>query len=223
MRCGRPERPGTDARPGSCDGADARNERKHAGMLRRRGHARGTIVAAACPAVAFLVQRRLSATPPPDEQSGGSPSLSEPQRNRTALSELDSVEIGIGFACATCVTLPHHSVVAWQRADDLFVVLHRVSRTFPAIERFELAAQLRRSAFSVPVNIVEGFGRQPGRDRLHFLQIASASLAEVGYCLHAAKRLEYLNETRYEELELQVRQTAAPLRGLIKTYGREHP
>ena len=121
------------------------------------------------------------------------------------------------------MTLPHHSVVAWQRADDLFVVFHRVSRTFPAIERFELSAQLRRSAFSVPVNIVEGFGRQPGRDRLHFLQIASASLAEVGYCLHAARRLGYLNHSRLEELELQVRQTAAALRGLMKTYGREHP
>src|SRR5687768_8711478 len=48
MRCGRPERPGTDARPGSCDGVDARNDGKHAGVLHRRGHARGTIVATAC-------------------------------------------------------------------------------------------------------------------------------------------------------------------------------
>ena len=121
------------------------------------------------------------------------------------------------------MTLPHHSVVAWQRADDLFIVLHRVSREFPLIERFELAAQLRRSAFSVAVNIVEGFGRQPGRDRLNFLQIALASLAEVGYCLHAAKRLGYLDDRTFEQLELQVRQTAAPLRGLMKTYGRDHP
>ena len=121
------------------------------------------------------------------------------------------------------MTLPHHSVIAWQRADDLFVTLHRLSLEFPAIERFELAAQLRRSAFSVPVNVVEGFGRQPGKDRLHFLQIASGSLAEVGYCLHAARRLGYLTDTTYAELELQVRQTAAPLRGLMKTYGRDHP
>ena len=85
------------------------------------------------------------------------------------------------------MTLPHHSLVAWQRADDLFITMHGVSRTFPAIERFELASQLRRSAFSVPVNIVEGFGRQSGRDRLHFLQIALASLAEVGYCLARRK------------------------------------
>jgi four helix bundle protein len=121
------------------------------------------------------------------------------------------------------MSLPHHSLVAWQRADDLFLVMHGVSRTFPSIERFGLASQLRRAAFSVPVNIVEGFGRQPGRDRLHFLQIALSSLAEVGYCIHAGNRLGYIGETDYERLELQIKRTSAPLRGLMKSEGRGRP
>ncbi len=121
------------------------------------------------------------------------------------------------------MTLPHHSLVAWQRADDLFIRVHRLSLTFPAIERYELASQLRRAAFSVPVNIVEGYGRRPGADRLHFLQIALASLGEVGYCLHAARRLGYVSEKEYEGLEREVRQAASPLRGLMKSLGREHP
>ena len=65
--------------------------------------------------------------------------------------------------------------------------------------------------------------RQPGRDRLHFLQIALASLSEVGYCIHAARRLGYIDAAKYNELELDVRQTAAPLRGLMKSQGRERP
>ena len=124
---------------------------------------------------------------------------------------------------ATDMSLPHHSLIAWQRADDLFISLHAISRTFPSIERFALAAQLRRAAFSVPVNIVEGYGRQPGRERLHFLQIAVASLNEVGYCLHAARRLGYVDAPTYERLELEVKKAAAPLRGLMKWHGREHP
>ena len=76
---------------------------------------------------------------------------------------------------------------------------------------------MRRSAFSVAANIVEGFGRKPGKDRLHFLQIASASLAEVGYCLHVAKRLGYVSPETHAQLELRVRQVAAPLRGLMKS------
>jgi len=121
------------------------------------------------------------------------------------------------------MSLPHHSLVAWQRADDLYIRVHALSLQFPIIERFALASQLRRAAFSVPVNIVEGYGRYGNADRLHFLQIACASLAEVGYCLHAARRLGYLSDANYEDFDLEVRKVSAPLRGLMKSLGREHP
>ena len=121
------------------------------------------------------------------------------------------------------MTLPHHSLIAWQRADDLFIDLHVLSRSFPPIERFELASQLRRAAFSVPANIAEGFGRPTTGEKLQFLQVACGSLAEVGYCLHAAKRLGHIDEPLYLKFVLRVRRTSAPLRGLMKSMGREHP
>jgi four helix bundle protein len=110
---------------------------------------------------------------------------------------------------------PHHSLVAWQRADDLFIKAHVLTRTFPPQERFELGSQLRRSAFSVPANIAEGFGRPIGKERTHFLRMAAASLSEVGYCFHAAHRLGYVSDETLKELETDVRRVAAPLRGLI--------
>ena len=61
--------------------------------------------------------------------------------------------------------LRHESLVAWQRADDLFIELHQLALTFPAHERFELGSQLRRAAYSVPANIVEGMARRYRRDR----------------------------------------------------------
>jgi hypothetical protein len=37
------------------------------------------------------------------------------------------------------MSLAHHSLVTWQRADDLFIRLHQLSlKAFPAHERFEL-------------------------------------------------------------------------------------
>ena len=116
------------------------------------------------------------------------------------------------------MSLAHHSLVAWQRADDLFITLHQLSlKAFPAHERFELSAQLRRAAFSVAANIVEGFAHSPGRTRLNFLNIARASLAEVGYCIHVAQRLGYVSETVALELETAVKQVGAPLAGLIRS------
>jgi four helix bundle protein len=92
------------------------------------------------------------------------------------------------------MALRHQNLVAWQRADDLFIALHALSRqAFPVNERFELRSQLRRAAYSVVANIVEGFARRQDRDRLHFLNIAESSLAEVGYCIHAASRLGYIS------------------------------
>ena len=85
--------------------------------------------------------------------------------------------------------LRHHSLVAWQRADDLFIELHVLSRSaYPPYERFELGSQTRRSAFSVAVNIVEGCAREHRAEKL------------LGYCVHVARRLNYIDANRLEQL-----------------------
>ena len=114
------------------------------------------------------------------------------------------------------MTQRHTNLVAWQRADDFYIDVHRLAKRFPDDERFELCRQLRRAAYSVPANIVEGFARRSVKDRLHFLNIAEASLAEVGYCLHVARRLGYIDNATYEALDQRARQVAAPLVGLIR-------
>ena len=120
--------------------------------------------------------------------------------------------------------LPHHKLIAWQRADDLFIEIHLLTqKTLPREEKYELSSQLRRAASSVPANIVEGFARQYPKEKFHFLNIASASLAEVGYGLHAARRLGYISPEHYDELELKVRQVAAPLNGLLDRYRSGDP
>jgi four helix bundle protein len=118
-------------------------------------------------------------------------------------------------------TPPYRSLVAWQRADDLFVRLHHLAKsTFPADEQYVLASQLRRAALSVPANIVEGSARYHGRERVQFLRISWASLLEVGYYVHIAHRLGYVPEATRLELEAEIRQVAAPLMGLIRQQGR---
>ena len=115
------------------------------------------------------------------------------------------------------MTLGHESLIARHRADDLFIKLHRLTlQSFPSYEKFELGSQLRRAAYSVPANIVEGFARRYRRTRLHFLNISESSLAEVGYCIHAAKRLGYINDKVSDELEQDIRRVSAPLTGLVR-------
>src|SRR5215467_2218220 len=112
----------------------------------------------------------------------------------------------------------HHSLVAWQRADDLFIKLHSLSlKHFPLFEKFELGSQLRKAAYSVPANIVEGFARRSRKSRLNFLNIAEASLAEVGYCVHVAHRLGYISDQHLDEIEKEINGAGAPLAGLVRS------
>jgi four helix bundle protein len=113
----------------------------------------------------------------------------------------------------------HRNLVAWRRADDLFIEVHVLTRQrFPEYERYELGRQVRRSAFSVPANIVEGFARSSNVEKIRFFNIASASLNELEYALHAARRLGYLTFAEFDQLTQKVRSVSAPLQGLIKSH-----
>jgi four helix bundle protein len=117
------------------------------------------------------------------------------------------------------MTLPHHKLVVWQRADDLFIDIHRAThRFFPREEKYELGSQIRRSAYSIPANIVEGNARQGVGEKLRFFNYASASLSETGYGLHAAHRLGYLTDDVYAGLVAQMNAVGAPLQGLIRKH-----
>ena len=55
----------------------------------------------------------------------------------------------------------------------------------------ELAAQLRRAASSVPLNLAEA-RRRVGKDRLHQFRVAAGSADEVTACLRVAEALGYV-------------------------------
>ena len=115
------------------------------------------------------------------------------------------------------MSLPHHKLVAWQRADDLFFEVHRAThKHFPPHEKFELGSQIRRSAYSVPANIVEGNSRDSAREKLRYFNVAAASLNETGYGLHAAHRLGYFSDDVFEALVEKLKSVGAPLHGLIR-------
>jgi four helix bundle protein len=122
------------------------------------------------------------------------------------------------------MAVAHHNLIAWRRADDLFIDIHRLThQQFPRHERFELGSQLRRAAYSVPANIVEGSAREHAREKIRFFNIASASLRELGYGLHAARRLGYLDDETLAAYTRTLGFIGAPLQGLIARHRRAAP
>jgi four helix bundle protein len=107
-------------------------------------------------------------------------------------------------------------IIVWQKADDLAVEIYEMTRlSFPKDETYGLTSQIRRAAVSVAANIVEGSGRQSPADFLRFLGFAQGSLSEVEYYLHLARRLEYIDDEVYENLESRRSEVGRTLTGFI--------
>ena len=69
--------------------------------------------------------------------------------------------------------------------------IYALTSTFPKEELFGLSSQMRRAAISAPSNIAEGAARNSTKELIHFLSIASGSLAELDTQLELTKILGY--------------------------------
>lgn len=110
----------------------------------------------------------------------------------------------------------YKNIITWKRADELTIEIYRITRNFPKEEIYGLTSQIRRSAYSVAANIVEGSARETDVEFLRFLVIARGSLSETEYFLHLAHNLKYLSEDEYNKASGLINQTFAALHGLIK-------
>ncbi|AOY58752.1 four helix bundle protein [Desulfococcus multivorans] len=112
----------------------------------------------------------------------------------------------------------HRKLRAFELADEVTVLVYRITRKFPKEEMFGLTSQIRRAAVSVPSNIVEGCARDSQTEYVRFLNIAFGSLRELSYQLNLSNRLGYLSSKDYAILEPIVVETEKVLNGLIRAF-----
>jgi four helix bundle protein len=91
--------------------------------------------------------------------------------------------------------LHYKDLKIWQRGMGLTKMVYRLSKTFPPDERYGLALQMRRAAVSIPSNIAEGQARRGTKEFVHFLALASGSLAELETQLLLSLDLGYAQRT----------------------------
>jgi four helix bundle protein len=84
---------------------------------------------------------------------------------------------------------------------SLAVVVYGVAKQLPATERFELAAQMRRAAVSVPSNVAEEQANGPGGRYRHHVRIALGSWAELVTHVELVKSLRLLAPEFLAEFE----------------------
>ena len=95
----------------------------------------------------------------------------------------------------------YKKLLVWQKADELAYQIYLSTKEFPKEEIYGISAQIRRSALSVPTNIVEGCGRQGKKELKQFVNIALGSLTETEYFLDFVLKLGYLNSDKHGQLQ----------------------
>ena len=103
----------------------------------------------------------------------------------------------------------------WKESIKFTSDVYRITKTFPAEERFGLTQQLRNAAISISLNIAEGSGRYHNRDFLRFLQIAIGSLYEVVSGLFIAKNEEYISDKDFKNTYSEAEKIAKMINAFI--------
>ena len=73
----------------------------------------------------------------------------------------------------------YKTLTVYQDAKQLVLKVYQLLKLFPLEEKFALCDQIRRAVISVPSNIVEGMSRTSNKEKVHFLDIAYASMLEM--------------------------------------------
>ena len=111
----------------------------------------------------------------------------------------------------------HRKLRAFELADELAQLTYRETDKYPEHEFDGIVQQLRKAAVAVPTNIIDGCSRSSRREYLHCLRVAFSALREVGYLFELSRKLEFIDEEKFEELNAAYDEAAKLLAGLIRS------
>jgi four helix bundle protein len=106
-------------------------------------------------------------------------------------------------------------------AHSLVLDIYKLTENFPHEERFGLISQMRRSAYSIPTNMIEGSNRLNTKEYRHFVGIAKGSAGEISYQILLARDLGYISEEIYSGLKNRYEIVIKMLTNLAKSLSKK--
>ena len=95
-------------------------------------------------------------------------------------------------------TYSFEKLEVWKLAKDFVIKIYKIT------EKYGIVDQIRRSSVSVPTNLSEGSGRQTGKDKAHFTQIAYGSIMECLNLLIISRDLDYISQDELDDLRSEI-------------------
>jgi len=110
----------------------------------------------------------------------------------------------------------------FRLSHSLVLSIFELTKTFLEEERFGLISQMRRSAYSIPMNLIEGSNRLNTKEYRRFVGIAKGSAGEISYQILLAKDLGYVSKKIYSEIKEKYEIVIKMLSNLAKSLGKKN-
>ena len=113
----------------------------------------------------------------------------------------------------------------FKRAYVVSLEIHKASLTFPQVEQYALADQIRRASKGICANLAEGFGKQTHSkaEFRRFIYIAIGSADEMRVWLRYCFDLGYIQEQQWQTWRDEYETIAKMLNGLVRSLGGKPP
>jgi four helix bundle protein len=104
----------------------------------------------------------------------------------------------------------------WRISMKTVEEIYRLTKSYPAGEKFGLISQTNRAAVSIPSNIAEGLGRNHKKDCIQFLHFSRGSAYELETLLCIALLTEIISDQTYDRLSKILERNIQLIAGFIK-------
>jgi four helix bundle protein len=102
-----------------------------------------------------------------------------------------------------------------SRAHRLTLEVYKLTRKFPREEAYGLVSQMRRAAYSIPMNLKEGSAGTEA-EFFRYVRIAAGSKEELEYQLRLARDLKYITDDDCSRLSRELAEIGKMLYGIIR-------
>ena len=108
----------------------------------------------------------------------------------------------------------------FQRAYRISLEVHRASLSFPTVEQYGLADQVRRASKFICANVAEGFGKQSrsAAEFKRYLQMAIGSSDEMRVWARYCLDLDYIDDATWQRWRDEYHEISKMLQGLSRKW-----
>jgi len=112
----------------------------------------------------------------------------------------------------------YENLEVWNKSVDFAVkVINTVENISTDRKHYRLLEQIEASSTSIAMNIAEGKGRYSKKEFKQYLYIARGSLYETMTLLEIFRRMKWISDDKYIELEGMGKEITSMIMGLVKS------